>query len=424
MADYGERVMQAIKEGEETLHSVSRYELIEELGEGGMGTVFLADQISEHDVRKPVAVKMLKDTHDEAAIQRLIEESRLLAHLGQGTIVELLALESKELTLPGRRSVRTGKVSPPKKSKLYFMVQEYVNGPSLEKVLREHGQNRLLMCPAMVGFVLNKAVIALAEAHDLTDANGAPLDLVHRDISPSNILFMARAGITKLADFGVARAFRDFEGGENAKIVGKPRYMAPEQLDGNATQASDIWALGVIGYEALTGYPPYKVTGATTAARVANLKAQFAHPLRAPDEILRPVPNEHFETPKLSTIIMQCLNQDPVDRPTAQELNSLLEGSYLYRKGLGPTNKTLAAYLMLTEAAIGEGEIIPPEDFDTSEEAMTMRATLKVEHPVDVFRKRATRAYAKDFLLALKAKEANPCLLPGDNGQTWSPTGA
>jgi serine/threonine-protein kinase len=402
-----------LKKGEERLDSISHYALLHELGEGGMGTVFLADHVSEHNIRKRVAIKIIKESHDANAIQRLIEEARLLARLGQGTIVELLALESKELTTPGGRAPKTGAITPPRKQKLYFMVQEYVNGPSLEKVFKDHTGNKLLMAPAMVGFILNKSALALAEAHTLTDDFGANLNLVHRDISPGNILFMAKAGITKLADFGVAKAFADFTGGqtdEKKKIVGKPRYMAPEQLNGDATAASDIWSLGVIGYEALVGYAPYRVLGSTTQERVANLKAQHAFPLRSPAECLVPDAEEHFALQALSDIIMKCLSLDPADRPTALQLNEMLEGSYLYAKGLGPTNKTLAGYLTLLEGAMEDGEIVSPPHFADGPLGKAMTSTLHCTTPNDSFRRRSTAIYQRDLLLALKHKESNPCL--------------
>lgn len=418
VAEYGQRVLQALKDGESTLQSVSHYELNEELGEGGMGTVFLADHVSEHGIRKPVAIKVLKETHDEKAIHRLIEEAALLAQLSQGTIVELLALESMEVTLPGRKNPRTGAITPPKKNKLYFMVQEYVNGPSLDEVLKTLSRNRLLMPPPLVGFILNKSVIALAEAHTLRDEDGTALNLAHRDISPGNILFMAKAGITKLADFGVAKAFGDFEEGEvdeKRQIVGKPRYMAPEQLDGNALPASDIWALGVIGYEALCGYAPYRVLGKGLRQQVANLRRQFEFELLAPAALLAPSAG-HFDLETLSAIIMKCLSLDPQDRPTAQELNALLEGDYLYASGLGPTNKALSAYLHYLEMMLQDGEVMPPFGYESWEESKTLCATLHVDDATAAFIPRVPTAYRKAFLKAYKAKVANPCLLP--DGET------
>jgi eukaryotic-like serine/threonine-protein kinase len=399
------------------VRSVSRYELLEELGEGGMGTVFLGNMISEGGVRKPVAVKVLKDNTDESAIAKLVQEAKLLVDLSQGTIVEMIALESMELSLPGRRDPRTRRPAPPKKQKMYFMVLEYVNGPSLESVLKRHADNGLLMHPAMVGFLLNKTVIALAEAHTLAGEDGRPLGLVHRDISPSNILFQARAGITKLADFGVAKAFAEGDG-EKRRLVGKPRYMAPEQLDGIATAASDIWALGVVGYEALTGFAPYRPYGKDTRERVESLREQMRYALRAPKDFLQ-IQDPHFRFEKLSDAVMACLQLLPEKRPTSLELNAMLEGEYLYAHGLGPTNKTLAAYLRLLECAIGEGEVIPPANFDGGEDAKVLSATLHPQEPLAYFRRRTTASYAPEFVRAVKEKHANPCLLPDSGGTAF-----
>jgi len=410
--------MEGLREGEKNLKSISHYELVKELGEGGMGTVFLAHHVSEGGIRKEVAIKVLKDTTDAVAIGKFVEEAQLLAQLSQGTIVELLALESMEMNLPGHRDPRTGRTTGIKKSKLYFMVLEYVNGPGLDQVLKAHADTTLLMNPAMVGFILNKAVIALAEAHMLTDDHGRQLNLVHRDISPSNILFNKKAGITKLADFGVAKAFGG-EAGVEKKLVGKPRYMAPEQLEGYANPASDIWALGVIGYEALTGFSPYRVFGKTTHDRVDNMRRQLEFELRAPKEV-RKVEHDRFDFSQLSDIVMLCLHQSPSARPTSLELNSMLEGKYLYSKGLGPTNKTLSAYLKLLDYAIAGGEIIPPPDFGGGEDAKTLCATLWVEDPIDSFFDRRGSEYQDEFLLSAKNKEPNPCLKKKD-GKAYSP---
>ncbi|MCX7934716.1 MAG: serine/threonine protein kinase, partial [Planctomycetota bacterium] len=415
LAEYGTQILESLKGGETLLSSVSRYQLKEQLGEGGMGTVFLADHISEGGIRKPVAIKVLKELSDAAAIERFVKEAQLLAHLSHGTIVELLALESMEVVLRPQRLSRFAPAPAPRKTKLYFMVMEYVDGPSLEEVIRSHAENVLLMHPAMVGFVMNKAVIALAEAHTLTDeATGRPLNLVHRDLTPSNILFNAKAGITKLADFGVAKAFT-IDADSEQEIVGKPRYMAPEQLDASPCPASDIWSLGITAYEALTGFAPYRSFGKTFREKALNLRRQFGYALRPPKEILA-YRDARFDLEVFSDIIMRCLQKDPEARPTAQQLNSLLEGGFLYNKGLGPTNKTLAAYLRLLENAVGEGEIIPPEGYEQSEDAKTICATLWVHHPTDAFRRRSASAYNPAFVRAVKAGEPNPCLYPDASG--------
>ncbi len=412
--EYGTQVLEALKGGSDILHSMSHYQMKRELGEGGMGSVFLAEHVSEGDIRKPVAVKVIKDTHDPKAIENFVAEAKILAQLSQGTIVEILALESKDVDMPA------GDEAEAHKSKLYFMVMEYIDGPSFEMVLRRHAQDRFLVHPAVVGFILNKAAIALAEAHTLEDDKGWPLNLVHRDISPSNILIAQKAGICKLADFGVAKAFGDFEGGEvdeSKKIIGKPPYMSPEQLEGNASAASDIWGLGVIGYEALTGYRPYHPFGRTLHDKVDNLKRQFNYQLRAPAEVLNlEAFAGHYDIEILSEIIMKCLNIDPKARPTAAELNEYLETRFLYRGGVGPSNKTLAAYLRLTDRSAGEGEIIPLENFEQTEDYKILCATLHVSDPVEAFRVRKSGNYRRDFVKAVKAGDDNACLYPDDFG--------
>ena len=120
---------------------------------------------------------------------------------------------------------------------------------------------------------------------------------------------------------------------------------------------------------------------------------------------------------------MRCLRPNAAERPTAQELNALLEGTFLYCKGLGPTNKTLAAYLRLLESAVGEGEIIPPAGYDGSEDAKTLSATLWIKDPLATFRKRTSSAFRPEFLRCVKSGEPTPCLWP-DAAGLFRPTGA
>ncbi len=414
MQEYGDQILEAIVKGQKPLESSSRYEIIEPLGEGGMGSVFLAEHVSAGDIRKRVAIKVIKDTHDEFALNNFIQEARICAQLSQGTIVELLALEHMELTIPGRRNPRTGGIEPKRKSKLYFMVMEFIDGPGFDHVLSQHKTHGVLMHPAIIGFILNKSAIALAEAHALVDDQGHPMGLVHRDISPSNILIAAKAGITKLADFGVAKAFQDFQGSvdEDTQVVGKPRYMAPEQLEGRAEAASDIWSLGVIAYEALTGYAPYRVQGDSLNAIVNNLRKQHLHKLRTPAEILRYRSN-YYNIESFSELIMACLQQKPCDRPTSQEFIDAMESTFLYSQGLGPTNKTLAAYLKILDRVQDILEFPDSVELLESEEARVMRKVLRIKSVQHCFRKRTASMYSRDFLIALKNKEMNPCLYHG-----------
>ncbi len=113
---------------------------------------------------------------------------------------------------------------------------------------------------------------------------------------------------------------------------------------------------------------------------------------------------------------MQCLELAPASRPAAAEMTRMLEGRFLYGKGLGPTNQTLAAYLSLLDYAADDGEIIPPPGYEKTEEAKILCKTLWVEDPVQCFRRRKTGVYNPKFVRAVKAGEPNPCLLPDENG--------
>lgn len=405
---YAEEVFEAIVGGQMRLPSVSHYEILRQLGEGGMGSVFLADHVSEANIRRQVAIKVIKDTHDEASIEKFVEEARIMARLSKGTIVNCHALESYTLNLPGRDGREA------RKRKLYFMVMEYIDGPGFDEVLKRHTEDKFLCHPAITALVLNKAAVALAEAHDLKDDDGTPLRLVHRDISPSNIMIVRDVGVVKLTDFGVARAFHDFEDGwdkRNQRIVGKPSYMSPEQLEGRAFAASDIWGLGVIGYMALTGYAPYRPSGNSLRERVDNLKRQFRYPLRPPVEVLNlaAIPTG-YDLQTLSDMIMRCLSYDMDKRPSADELQNLLGAQFLYVGGPAANNWTLAAYLRLLNRSAGEGELFLEEGYESSDDAKLLCRTLRCETPELALGRKKVSMYHPDFIKAVRGNEINPCL--------------
>lgn len=405
---YAEEVFEAIVGGQMRLPSVSHYEIVRQLGEGGMGSVFLADHVSEANIRRQVAIKVIKDTHDESSIEKFVEEARIMARLSKGTIVNCHALESYTLNLPGRDGREA------RKRKLYFMVMEYIDGPGFDEVLKRHTEDKFLCHPAIIGQVINKAAVALAEAHTLKDEDGTPLHMVHRDISPSNIMVVRDVGIVKLTDFGVARAFHDFEEGwdkRNQRIVGKPMFMSPEQLQGRAFAASDIWGLGVIGYLALTGYAPYRPSGATLRDRVDNLRRQFRYPLRSPAEVLNlEALGCGYDVQALSDILMRCLAYDMDKRPTADELHQVLENEFLFPGGPTASNWTLAAYLRLMNRSAGEGELFLEDGYENSEDAKLLCRTLRCQAAAHALRPKKASIYQADFVKAVRSSEINPCL--------------
>lgn len=261
-----------------------RYEIDREVGSGGMATVYLAKDL-KHERR--VAIKVLRPELAAAlGPDRFPREIRIVAQLQHPHV------------LPLHDSGET-------EGFLYY-VMPFVDGESLRVKLDREGQ--LPIHDAVR--ILREVADALAYAH----AQG----VMHRDIKPDNVMISGRHAL--VMDFGVAKAVSS-AGGEKLTTVGvavgTPTYMSPEQAMGqeNVDQRSDIYALGVLGYELLAGSPPF--TGPTAQAVLS------AHVLETPPDVteLRPA-----VVPGLADLVMRCLEKNPADRPqTADEILRQLE---------------------------------------------------------------------------------------------------
>jgi serine/threonine-protein kinase len=274
-----------------------RYVIEREIGAGGMATVYLALDV-KHD--RQVAVKVLRpELAATLGPDRFPREIRILAKLQHPHVLPLL--DSGE------------------SAGFLYYVMPFVEGESLRQKLERDGQ----MPVHDAVRVLREVADALAYAH----AHG----VLHRDIKPDNVMLSGRHAL--VTDFGVAKAVSD-AGGEKLTTVGiavgTPTYMSPEQATGdvNVDHRSDIYALGILGYELLSGKPPFV---APTAQAV--LSAQV---LERP----KPVTERRPAVPEaLSDLLMHCLEKDPADRwQTAEEILRALEALGTPSGGITPTN--------------------------------------------------------------------------------------
>jgi len=244
-----------------------RYRIEHELGRGGMATVYLARDV---ELDRPVAIKLLAQhlVGDEAFLERFVREARLAGRLAHPNVVRVYDAGDAD----GRP----------------FIVMEYVRGDSLA------GPGRSSAARAVdVGI---QACAGLQHAHDA--------GIVHRDIKPANLL-VRDDGVLKIADFGIARAAESTRHTQIGTVLGTAAYLAPEQVaGGEATAASDVYALGAVLYELLTGRPPYVFE---SLSELGKLQADGAiTPVR---DLAPEVP------PAVEAAVMHALARDPGFRP-------------------------------------------------------------------------------------------------------------
>jgi len=282
-----------------------RYRIERELGAGGMATVYLAQDLKHH---RQVAVKVLKPVLAATlGADRFFREIEVAAQLQHPNILPLLDSGQAE--------------------GFYYYVMPFVGGESLRDRLAHHGE--LPVHEAVR--ILIEVTDALAHAHE----HG----VVHRDIKPDNILMSGRHAL--VMDFGVAKAVSEATGRHTLTSVGvalgTPAYMAPEQAaaDPHLDHRVDLYAVGVLGYELLTGRPPF--TGLTPQETLA------AHLTRQPDPVDKQRPGV---SPTLSQVLTKCLAKRPADRwQTAEELLAQLEPLATPSGGTTPTGMQPAAAL-------------------------------------------------------------------------------
>jgi eukaryotic-like serine/threonine-protein kinase len=261
-----------------------------------MASVWLARLKGKHGFEKLVALKtILPELAQDKRFRRMfLDEARIASRIEHVNIAQTLDLGEQDGHL--------------------YLVMEWVDGDSLSKLdraLEKAGQSMPL--PILLK-VMVEACAGLHAAHELCDAAGAPLGIVHRDVSPQNILVSVK-GQTKLIDFGIAKAQSGPSEETRAGILkGKVNYMPPEQAMRKAVdRRTDVWAVGAVLYRMLTRRTPYESPSPVTSFR---LLTSLEPPALLP---------EHVE-PQLRLLVMRALSPKPENRPaTARELQAMIE---------------------------------------------------------------------------------------------------
>jgi len=284
----------------------NRYQIIEELGKGGMGRVYRA---LDKKLNEEVALKLIKPeiALDKKTLERFGNELRIarkIVHKNIGRMYELLEDRG-----------------------YHFITMEYVSGQDLRGLIKQTGQ---LMTGKAV-FIAKQICDGLAEAHRL--------GIVHRDLKPGNIM-IDKEGDARIMDFGIARSLRTKGLTGEGVIIGTPEYMSPEQVEGKEVdQRSDIYSLGIILYEMLTGQVPFE--GDTPLAIAVKHKTEVP---RDPQLVNAQIPQD------LSRVVLKCLEKDKEKRyQSADELHLEFEK---IEKGIPTTERVMTVRKPFTSKEI------------------------------------------------------------------------
>ena len=281
-----------------------KYSLIGHLATGGMAEVWLARQAGLEGFEKTVVIKRARpELTDRETTRRFLDEARLVATLEHPNIAQVYEI---------------GFVSGS-----YFFVMEYVDGADLRRLIQSAIAKRYPISFADALYILTQVCAALHYAHEKHDLEGNPLRIIHRDVSPSNVL-ISHDGVVKVCDFGVAKAQVRKAGDTKSGVVkGKFSYMSPEQCQSRPLdRRSDVFSLGILMYEL------------TTLSKLFRARTEY--------DLLQQVVDARIPLPsarvpgyprELEQIVMKALARDPDDRyPTAQALQLDLEDFARERK--------------------------------------------------------------------------------------------
>ncbi|WP_437808437.1 serine/threonine protein kinase [Sorangium sp. So ce1078] len=298
-----------------------RYRVIKRLASGGMAEVFVAESAGIEGFKKQVAIKRVLPqlSKKEQFIAMFLDEARLSAHLSHSNVVSVFDIGVGDGT--------------------YFIVMEYVDGADLRALLEHQKKVGRPMSIEIAAFMAAKMCQGLAYAHELATADGKPLQIVHRDITPANVL-ITRYGEVKIVDFGLAKASSQLAESDAGIIKGKFGYLAPETvLEQGVDQRVDIFALGIILWEMLAGRRLFLGDSDYITVRLVR------------DAVIPSLQQINSEVPReLEQIIRRALARDPGARyRTARDLGRDLT-RFLYRYGRPVSEDDVAA---LVERAKG-----------------------------------------------------------------------
>ena len=296
------------------METVGRYQALHKLGAGGMAEVLLGRTTGEGGFEKLVAIKRILPSmsENESFVKMFIDEATISAKLNHSSIGQIFEF---------------GKAGDS-----YFIAMEYIQGVDLRSIHRIFRKIKRPPIPELGAYIMMHVCAALEYAHSKADNEGKPLNIIHRDLSPSNVL-VSFEGEVKLIDFGIAKAAQRLYVTVGANLKGKYAYMSPEQAFGQPVDhRSDIFGAGTLLFELLTGRNPFRAD-----TDLATLQRVQAARVPAPSRVVKGVDAE------LDRITAKALAQQVVDRyQTAGEMQEDLE---VYSKRSAFSSRRMALWM-------------------------------------------------------------------------------
>jgi len=312
--------------------TLGEYTLVSRLSQGGMATLFLGRH-RDHGPGGPlVAIKLIHETlsDDWQFVRMFIDEALISVRIRHPNVVRVEELGEHE--------------------DRYYLVMEYVQGCSLAELLRTLGKQGRRMKPEIALWIASEVAAGLHAAHEMTGDDGNLLNVIHRDVSPQNVL-LSIDGEVKLLDFGIAKAAGRAERTEAGVIKGKVRYMAPEQARGkDLDRRVDLYALGVVLWEMLT--MRRFITGKN--------ELEIIKKVREPD-VIPPSFRAPGIEPAVDDAVLMALTVDREKRiGSAEELRRVL-ATVIPDEGVGPAHLSELLRVFMGAQLQKQAQVLPPE---------------------------------------------------------------
>jgi serine/threonine-protein kinase len=284
-----------------------RYILVDKLGAGGMAEVYRALVLGPENFQRMVVVKRILPhlSANDGFIRMFIDEATLCGRLSHPNVIQVHEFGKQDDT--------------------YFIAMEYVQGRPLGAIMSRLGQLGEKMPPTIAAEIARQTCLGLGYAHGLAAVDGKPLGIIHRDVSPGNVM-VAWTGAVKVLDFGIARVANEFRVGitESGQVKGKSAYLAPEQISANSTidHRADVFGAGILLYEMLAGRRLFKAPNAPDTMKLIREMT-----------IPKPSASNPAVPARLDAIVMRALMRNPGERyQQAAEMAEALESYVLEQR--------------------------------------------------------------------------------------------